>query len=144
MVKKRLKKQETWATEARHINAWTSKCQSWTLQPFVKLWPRLQRLFLIFFIANMMVLEQHWMRWCRNSGFLTKFEDIARNRDDAVALLQQRVIQIAAKRAFMRPYTCCSSSSSGLANDVDTFIAASNHFSGNTCCEACCCIDCKI
>ena len=31
-----------------------------------------------------------------------KFEDIARNRDDAVALLQQRVIQIAAKRAFMR------------------------------------------
>ena len=31
-----------------------------------------------------------------------KFEDIARNRDDAVALLQQRVIQIAANRAFMR------------------------------------------
>ncbi|OQQ02329.1 chemotaxis response regulator protein-glutamate methylesterase [Vibrio splendidus] len=31
-----------------------------------------------------------------------KFEDIARNRDDAVTLLQQRVIQIAAKRAFMR------------------------------------------
>ncbi|WP_299686158.1 chemotaxis response regulator protein-glutamate methylesterase [uncultured Vibrio sp.] len=31
-----------------------------------------------------------------------KFEDIARNRDDAVALLQQRVIQIAAKRVFMR------------------------------------------
>jgi two-component system chemotaxis response regulator CheB len=31
-----------------------------------------------------------------------KFEDIARNRDDAVVLLQQRVIQIAAKRAFMR------------------------------------------
>ncbi|WP_052879752.1 protein-glutamate methylesterase/protein-glutamine glutaminase [Vibrio coralliirubri] len=31
-----------------------------------------------------------------------KFEDIARNRDDAVALLQQRVIQIASKRAFMR------------------------------------------
>ncbi|MGF1695945.1 chemotaxis response regulator protein-glutamate methylesterase [Vibrio lamellibrachiae] len=31
-----------------------------------------------------------------------KFEDIARNRDDAVALLQQRVIQIASKRAMMR------------------------------------------
>ncbi|WP_295895888.1 chemotaxis response regulator protein-glutamate methylesterase [uncultured Vibrio sp.] len=31
-----------------------------------------------------------------------KFEDIARNRDDAVALLQQRVIQIAAKRTLMR------------------------------------------
>lgn len=31
-----------------------------------------------------------------------KFEDIARNRDEAVTLLQQRVIQIAAKRAFMR------------------------------------------
>ncbi|MEZ8106507.1 MULTISPECIES: protein-glutamate methylesterase/protein-glutamine glutaminase [Vibrio] len=31
-----------------------------------------------------------------------KFEDIARNRDDAVSLLQQRVIEIAAKRVFMR------------------------------------------
>ncbi len=31
-----------------------------------------------------------------------KFEDIARNRDEAVALLQQRVIQIASKRAFLR------------------------------------------
>lgn len=31
-----------------------------------------------------------------------KFEDIARNRDEAVALLQQRVIQIAARRTFMR------------------------------------------
>lgn len=31
-----------------------------------------------------------------------KFEDIARNRDEAVALLQQRVIQIASKRASMR------------------------------------------
>lgn len=31
-----------------------------------------------------------------------KFEDIARNRDEAVVLLQQRVIQIAAKRSFMR------------------------------------------
>ncbi|CAE6895447.1 catalyzes the demethylation of specific methylglutamate residues introduced into the chemoreceptors (methyl-accepting chemotaxis proteins) by CheR [Vibrio sp. B1FIG11] len=31
-----------------------------------------------------------------------KFEDIARNRDEAVSLLQQRVIQIASKRAFMR------------------------------------------
>ncbi|MGR5235484.1 protein-glutamate methylesterase/protein-glutamine glutaminase [Vibrio alfacsensis] len=31
-----------------------------------------------------------------------KFEDIARNREEAVSLLQQRVIQIAAKRAFMR------------------------------------------
>ncbi|EJN6827031.1 chemotaxis response regulator protein-glutamate methylesterase [Vibrio cidicii] len=31
-----------------------------------------------------------------------KFEDIARNRDEAVSLLQQRVLQIAAKRAFMR------------------------------------------
>ncbi|EKO3931409.1 chemotaxis response regulator protein-glutamate methylesterase [Vibrio fluvialis] len=31
-----------------------------------------------------------------------KFEDIARNRDEAVALLQQRVLQIAAKKAFMR------------------------------------------
>ncbi|UPQ87202.1 protein-glutamate methylesterase/protein-glutamine glutaminase [Vibrio sinaloensis] len=31
-----------------------------------------------------------------------KFEDIARNRDEAVTLLQQRVIQIASRRAFMR------------------------------------------
>ncbi|EEX91759.1 chemotaxis-specific methylesterase [Vibrio orientalis CIP 102891 = ATCC 33934] len=31
-----------------------------------------------------------------------KFEDIARNRDEAVSLLQQRVIQIASKRASMR------------------------------------------
>ncbi|WP_325891986.1 protein-glutamate methylesterase/protein-glutamine glutaminase [Grimontia sp. NTOU-MAR1] len=31
-----------------------------------------------------------------------KFEDIARNRDEAVALLQQRVNEIARKRAFMR------------------------------------------
>ncbi|EDP59178.1 chemotaxis-specific methylesterase [Vibrio sp. AND4] len=31
-----------------------------------------------------------------------KFEDIARNRDEAVSLLQQRVIQIASKRALMR------------------------------------------
>ncbi|MGI3000824.1 protein-glutamate methylesterase/protein-glutamine glutaminase [Vibrio alginolyticus] len=31
-----------------------------------------------------------------------KFEDIARNREEAVSLLQQRVIQIALKRAFMR------------------------------------------
>ena len=31
-----------------------------------------------------------------------KFEDIARNRDEAVSLLQQRVIQIASKRAFLR------------------------------------------
>ena len=31
-----------------------------------------------------------------------KFEDIARNRDEAVGLLQQRVIEIASKRAVMR------------------------------------------
>jgi len=31
-----------------------------------------------------------------------KFEDIARNRDEAVSLLQQRVIQIASRRGFMR------------------------------------------
>ncbi|NIY84821.1 protein-glutamate methylesterase/protein-glutamine glutaminase [Vibrio hepatarius] len=31
-----------------------------------------------------------------------KFEDIARNRDEAVTLLQQRVIHIASRRAFMR------------------------------------------
>ena len=31
-----------------------------------------------------------------------KFEDIARNRDEAVSLLQQRVIEIAARRKFMR------------------------------------------
>ncbi|KLV10986.1 chemotaxis response regulator protein-glutamate methylesterase [Photobacterium ganghwense] len=31
-----------------------------------------------------------------------KFEDIARNRDEAVALLQKRVIEIARKRMFMR------------------------------------------
>lgn len=31
-----------------------------------------------------------------------KFEDIARNRDEAVTLLQQRVLQIASKKAFMR------------------------------------------
>ncbi|MDA0148021.1 protein-glutamate methylesterase/protein-glutamine glutaminase [Vibrio sp. LaRot3] len=31
-----------------------------------------------------------------------KFEDIARNRDEAVSLLQQRVIQISSRRTFMR------------------------------------------
>ncbi len=31
-----------------------------------------------------------------------KFEDIARNRDEAVSLLQQRVLQIAAKKGLMR------------------------------------------
>lgn len=31
-----------------------------------------------------------------------KFEDIARNRDEAVSLLQQRVIEIASKRALLR------------------------------------------
>ena len=31
-----------------------------------------------------------------------KFEDIARNRDEAVSLLQQRIIQIASKRPFLR------------------------------------------
>ncbi|GAK87119.1 chemotaxis response regulator protein-glutamate methylesterase CheB [Vibrio ponticus] len=31
-----------------------------------------------------------------------KFEDIARNRDEAVSLLQQRVMQIASRRTFMR------------------------------------------
>ena len=31
-----------------------------------------------------------------------KFEDIARNRDDAVVLLQQRVLEIASKRGLMR------------------------------------------
>ncbi len=31
-----------------------------------------------------------------------KFEDIARNRDEAVALLQQRVLQIASKRSVLR------------------------------------------
>lgn len=31
-----------------------------------------------------------------------KFEDIARNRDEAVALLQQRVLHIASRRTFMR------------------------------------------
>lgn len=72
-----------------------------------------------------------------------KFEDIARNRDDAVALLQQRVIQIAAKRAFMRR-TPVAPRATAAARCVNSFIAASNHFSGNACCEACCCIDCKI
>ncbi|ROV61563.1 chemotaxis response regulator protein-glutamate methylesterase [Vibrio ponticus] len=31
-----------------------------------------------------------------------KFEDVARNRDEAVQLLQQRVLQIASRRTFMR------------------------------------------
>ncbi len=31
-----------------------------------------------------------------------KFEDIARNREEAISLLQQRVIQIASKRSFLR------------------------------------------
>ncbi|MGC9493443.1 protein-glutamate methylesterase/protein-glutamine glutaminase [Vibrio genomosp. F10] len=47
-----------------------------------------------------------------------KFEDIARNRDDAVSLLQQRVIQIASKRAMMRravPAVRPSASTSSLA-----------------------------
>ncbi|EHZ2752969.1 chemotaxis response regulator protein-glutamate methylesterase [Vibrio vulnificus] len=39
-----------------------------------------------------------------------KFEDIARNRDEAVSLLQQRVIQIASKRAFIRRPVASSAS----------------------------------
>ncbi len=38
-----------------------------------------------------------------------KFEDIARNRDEAVSLLQQRVLQIAAKRMFMRRHSASRS-----------------------------------
>ncbi|MCK6262680.1 chemotaxis response regulator protein-glutamate methylesterase [Vibrio sp. ZSDE26] len=46
-----------------------------------------------------------------------KFEDIARNRDDAVTLLQQRVIQIASKRTMMRraPVVARPSSTSALS-----------------------------
>jgi len=40
-----------------------------------------------------------------------KFEDIARNREEAVLLLQQRVIQIASKRAFMHRAITRSTSS---------------------------------
>jgi len=40
-----------------------------------------------------------------------KFEDIARNRDEAVSLLQQRVIEISRRRAFMRRNTLTRSSS---------------------------------
>ncbi len=48
-----------------------------------------------------------------------KFEDIARNRDEAVATLQQRVIQIASKRGIMRrpistPRTTVSQPTTGL------------------------------
>lgn len=49
-----------------------------------------------------------------------KFEDIARNRDEAVTLLQQRVLEIAAKKSLMRrslvsnpPSTADKSSSTG-------------------------------
>ncbi|CAK1698491.1 Protein-glutamate methylesterase/protein-glutamine glutaminase [Vibrio crassostreae] len=60
-----------------------------------------------------------------------KFEDIARNRDDAVALLQQRVIQIAAKRAFMRRApiapraTATTSTSTPLRQPISTAAATS-------------------
>jgi two-component system, chemotaxis family, protein-glutamate methylesterase/glutaminase len=45
-----------------------------------------------------------------------KFEDIARNKDEAVALLQQRVIQIANKRLFLRRTPLASSLSSTTAS----------------------------
>lgn len=60
-----------------------------------------------------------------------KFEDIARNRDDAVALLQQRVIQIAAKRAFMRRApiapraTATTSTSTPLRQQISTAASTS-------------------
>ncbi|RSD32002.1 protein-glutamate methylesterase/protein-glutamine glutaminase [Vibrio pectenicida] len=44
-----------------------------------------------------------------------KFEDIARNRDDAVSLLQQRVIEIASRRTFMRRPASKPASTSGTA-----------------------------
>ncbi len=55
-----------------------------------------------------------------------KFEDIARNREDAVTLLQQRVLQIAAKRNFMRrPVVTSSVTSSNLASRSSSDSSAS-------------------
>ncbi|WP_217510798.1 protein-glutamate methylesterase/protein-glutamine glutaminase [Vibrio metschnikovii] len=55
-----------------------------------------------------------------------KFEDIARNREDAVTLLQQRVLQIAAKRNFMRrPAVTSSVTSSNLASRPSSDSSAS-------------------
>lgn len=57
-----------------------------------------------------------------------KFEDIARNRDEAVALLQQRVIQIASKKGMLRrPLVSrpAPSTSSPLANRTAATTASS-------------------
>ncbi|MCQ9066071.1 protein-glutamate methylesterase/protein-glutamine glutaminase [Vibrio diabolicus] len=54
-----------------------------------------------------------------------KFEDIARNREEAVSLLQQRVIQIASKRAFMRrPITRAAASTSAAARPLGSGTAS--------------------
>jgi two-component system chemotaxis response regulator CheB len=54
-----------------------------------------------------------------------KFEDIARNREEAVSLLQQRVIQIASKRAFMRrPITHAAASTSAAARPLGSRTAS--------------------
>ncbi|MDN3610618.1 chemotaxis response regulator protein-glutamate methylesterase [Vibrio ostreicida] len=45
-----------------------------------------------------------------------KFEDIARNRDEAVSLLQQRVIEISSRRALMRRSTSKPASSASSNN----------------------------
>ncbi|MFB1094124.1 protein-glutamate methylesterase/protein-glutamine glutaminase [Vibrio diabolicus] len=54
-----------------------------------------------------------------------KFEDIARNREEAVSLLQQRVIQIASKRAFMRrPITRVAASTNAAARPLGSRTAS--------------------
>ncbi|ERM55578.1 chemotaxis protein CheY [Vibrio mimicus CAIM 1883] len=65
-----------------------------------------------------------------------KFEDIARNRDEAVTLLQQRVLSIASKKIFLRrpsiarptPASSLSTASSSVAQDrvTSSTSAASN------------------
>ncbi|MBD1556064.1 chemotaxis response regulator protein-glutamate methylesterase [Vibrio sp. S9_S30] len=54
-----------------------------------------------------------------------KFEDIARNRDEAVTLLQQRVLEISRKRVFMRrPIGGTSASDSSVPTNTATRTAA--------------------
>ncbi|MFG6244647.1 protein-glutamate methylesterase/protein-glutamine glutaminase [Vibrio diabolicus] len=59
------------------------------------------------------------------NGLPKKFEDIARNREEAVSLLQQRVIQIASKRAFMRrPITRAAASTNAAARPLGSRTAS--------------------
>ncbi len=77
-------------------------------------------------------------------GFLYLSWGIARNRDDAVALLQQQCDSNCARSVhFMRRVPVAPRAAAATTTSTPSSLRQ-NNFSGNACCEACCCIDCKI